>query len=68
MVSFLDHNKLVFPNYEYHEFKFDIMIASVSTILALIGISFSILNFKNINLISIPKQVNLKQILFRLFI
>ena len=56
MVSFLDHNKLVFPNYEYHEFKFDIMIASVSTILALIGISFSILNFKkykfNINFLN----------------
>jgi len=46
MVSFLDHNKLIFPNYDYHEIKFDVMIASVSSFLAIFGIAMSILNFK----------------------
>ena len=50
MVSFLDHNKLVFPNYEYHSIKFDFMIASVSSLLAFIGIAFSILNFRKFKL------------------
>ena len=50
MVSFLDHNKLVFPNYEYHSIKFDFMIASVSSLLAFIGIALSILNFRKFKL------------------
>ena len=69
MVSFLDHNKLVFPNYEYHEFKFDFAIASISSILAFIGISFSILNFKKykLNIKSLTKLISNKYYLDYLY-
>ena len=69
MVSFLDHNKLVFPNYEYHEFKFDFAIASISSILAIIGISFSILNFKKyrLNIKSLNKLISNKYYLDYLY-
>ena len=69
MVSFLDHNKLVFPNYEYHTFKFDIMIASVSSLLAFIGITFSILNFKKykLNIKPINKLISNKYYLDYLY-
>jgi len=50
MVSFLDHNKLVFPDYHHHEIKFNFLIAIVSSLLAFSGIAIAIFTSKsNIN-------------------
>ena len=50
MVSFLDHNKLVFPDYHHHEIKFNFMIAIVSSLLAISGIIIAIFTSRsNIN-------------------
>jgi NADH-quinone oxidoreductase subunit L len=42
MVSFLDHNKLVFPDYHHHEIKFNFLIAIASSLLAFFGIIIAI--------------------------
>ena len=42
MVSFLDHNKLVFPDLHHHEIKFNFLLAIVSSLLALSGILIAI--------------------------
>ena len=43
-ISFLDHNKLVFPDYHHHEASFNFPLAIISSILAVLGISIAILN------------------------
>ena len=61
MVSFLDHNKLVFPDYHHHEIKFNFFIAIVSSLLAFSGIAIAIftsrsnINFKFLRKILVNK-------------
>ena len=68
MVSFLDHNKLVFPDYHHHEIKFNFMIAIVSSLLAISGIIIAIFTSRsNINFKFIRKILTNKYYLDYLY-